>query len=249
MIKISIITVSYNSSKTIEETIKSVQNQTYSNIEYIIIDGASKDTTTAIIKKYEDIITYWISEPDAGLYDAINKGIVKATGDYVGIINSDDVFYDKDTIEKIASFLSDNAGIEAITGDIVQHRNGRIIRKYSSSNWLPHKLKKGFMPPHPSIFLKTELFSKYGNYSTEYKIGADYELIVRYFLKYKINYRYSGIITTSMAVGGVSSSGIKSYNVITREIKKAFAQNGIRYSPLKVKFRALWKVLGYINKN
>lgn len=246
--KISIITVSYNSAKTIEETLKSVRNQTYDNIEYIVIDGASKDATTSIIKKYEDSISYFKSEPDKGLYDAINKGIQKATGDYVGIINSDDVFYENDTIEKIADYFTKNSNLDAITGDIVQHKNNRIIRKYSSSNWSPEKLKRGFMPPHPSIFIKRKLFDHLGFYRLDYKIGADYELIIRYFLKEKISYQYSSITTTSMAVGGASSSGYESYKTITKEIKKAFNQNNIKYSPLKVRFRFLWKIFGYISK-
>src|SRR5690606_6026983 len=149
--RISIITVCYNSSKTIENTIKSVQNQNYPDIEYIIIDGASIDGTVDIIRKYENIIDKWVSEPDRGLYDAINKGISRATGLYVGILNSDDVFFENNTVEKIADFLKANAELDAVTGDIVQHRNGKIIRKYSSAKWLPHKLKIGFMPPHPSI--------------------------------------------------------------------------------------------------
>lgn len=248
MIKISIITVSYNSAKTIEETLKSVQNQTYKNIEYIVIDGASKDNTTGIIQKYEEVISYWVSEPDKGLYDAINRGIQKATGDFVGIINSDDVFYENDTIEKIAKYLTENPDLDAVTGDIVQHKNNRIIRKYSSKDWSPEKLKMGSMPPHPSIFIKTKLFQQLGYYREDYNIGADYELIIRYFLKNKISYKYSGIITTSMAVGGASSSGLKSYKLITKEIKKAFQQNDIKYNALKVRFRFFWKILGYINK-
>lgn len=247
--KISIITVCYNSDKTIEDTLKSVVSQTYKDIEYIVIDGGSKDKTLDIINQYKIHIDFWVSEPDKGLYDAINKGIQKATGDFVGIINSDDVFYENDTIEKIAKYITENPDLDAVTGDIIQHKNNRIIRKYSSEDWTPEKLKIGFMPPHPSIFIKTNLFQQFGYYREDYKIGADYELIVRYFLKNKISYKYSGIITTSMAVGGASSSGLKSYKMITKEIKKAFQHNDIKYNSLKVKFRFLWKILGYINKN
>lgn len=246
--KISIITVSYNSSKTILETLKSVENQTYKNIEYIVIDGASKDNTTTIIKKFKNIISYWVSETDRGLYDAINKGIERATGDYVGILNSDDVFFEKDTIEKIAKYLSDNPGLDAITGNIVQHKNNRIIRKYSSENWTPEKLKRGFMPPHPSVFMKTKLFRKFGYYREDYKIGADYELIIRFFLKNKISYKYSGITTTNMMVGGASSSGLKSYKTITSEIKKAFEYNDITYKPLLVEYRFIWKIFDFIKR-
>ena len=248
--KISIITVCYNSAKTIEKTLQSIGNQTYKNIEYIIVDGNSTDNTLSIIKKYEKALNItWISEKDEGLYDAMNKGIKMSTGDYIGILNSDDVFYNNNTIDDVAKFISANRDVDAITGDIVQHNSeGKVIRKYSSKNWTPPKLKIGFMPPHPSIFIKKELFSKLGNYRNDYKIGADYELIIRFFLKNKIQYKYSGITTTSMEIGGASSSGLKSYNIITKEIKKAFEQNGIQYDPIKVQFRFLWKILGYLNK-
>lgn len=245
--KISIITVCYNSAATIEETIKSVESQNYSNFEYIIVDGNSKDSTKEIIEKYNHVITRWISEPDKGLYDAMNKGIAMATGDYIGILNSDDTFYEKETLTKIADFLMKNP-VDACTGDIVQHKNGKIIRKYSSKNWNPEKLKIGFMPPHPSIFFKKELFSKLGDYVLGYKIASDYELIIRYFLKHKISWKYSGIITTSMAVGGASSSGMSSYHIITDEVGKAFKSNQIGYFPFKVKYRMVWKLLGFLKK-
>lgn len=247
--KISVITVCYNSAATIEDTIKSVMEQTYDDIEYIIVDGNSKDATIKIIKKYENVISYWVSEPDQGLYDAINKGIKRATGEYVGIINSDDTFYENDTVEKIVKFLDEHPNVDAIIGDIVQHKNKKVIRKYSSSKWSPGKLKIGFMPPHPSMFIKTSLFSKYGDYKNGYKIAADYELIIRYFLKHNITYRYSGITTTSMSVGGASSSGISSYRTITEEVGKAFKDNNIKYSPFKVKYRFVWKIFGLLKRN
>ncbi|MFV0210967.1 glycosyltransferase [Empedobacter falsenii] len=245
--KISIITVCYNSSATIEETLKSVQAQTYQDIEYIIIDGNSKDNTLNIVNQYKDIVSILVSEPDKGLYDAMNKGVQLATGDYIGILNSDDTFYAPDTIEKVANFLKENP-LDACIGDIVQHKNGKIIRKYSSKDWNPEKLKIGFMPPHPSIFFKKSLFDKFGVYTLGYKIAADYELIIRFFLKHKITYKYSNIITTSMAVGGESSSGLSSYNKITEEVAKAFTDNKISYSPFKVKYRVFWKIFDFLKK-
>jgi len=245
--KISIITVCYNSAATIEDTIKSVASQTYQNIEYIIVDGASKDNTIKIIENNSDIVTKLVSDKDKGLYDAMNKGIALATGDYIGILNSDDTFYDSQTVEKIVEFLKNNY-LDACTGDIVQHKNGRVIRRYSSKNWTPEKLKIGFMAPHPSIFLKRNLFKKFGNYTLGYKIASDYELIIRFFLKHKISYQYSGIITTSMAVGGESSSGFSSYKKITEEVDKAFKDNNISYSRLKVKYRFVWKLFGYLKR-
>jgi glycosyltransferase involved in cell wall biosynthesis len=246
--KISIITVCYNSSKTIEETIFSVANQTYKNIEYIIVDGNSKDNTLAVIKKYENKVSKWISEPDKGLYDAMNKGIEMASGDLIGILNSDDTFNSNTVIEEIFNFHKQN-NIEASVGNIMQHKeNGKIVRLYSSKFWSPEKLKIGFMPPHPSIFFKKELFDKFGNYDLGFKIGADYELITRFFLKNKIIWKYSGITTTAMLVGGLSSSGASSYKLITEEIQKALSMNGVLFSPFKIKMRFFWKIIGFLKK-
>lgn len=246
--KITIITICYNSVATLEKTILSVVEQSYKNIEYIIIDGNSNDGTLDIIKKYENNITKWISEPDKGLYDAMNKGILLATGDLIGILNSDDTFYSTRVVEEIANFHKQN-NIDASVGTIIQHNEeGKIVRLYSSKYWNPEKLKIGFMPPHPSIFLKSTLFSSYGNYDLGFKIGADYELIIRFFLKNNISWKYSGITTTAMLVGGLSSSGSASYKLITQEIQKALLMNGITFSPIKIKFRFIWKIIGFVKK-
>lgn len=245
---ISIITVCYNSAATIEKTILSVAGQSYKNIEYIIVDGNSKDNTIEIIKKHEDKITKWVSEPDKGLYDAMNKGIEMATGDLVGILNSDDTFYSENVIGDIAKFHESN-NIDASVGNIMQHKeNGKIVRVYSSKFWTPEKLKIGFMPPHPSIFFKRNLFSQFGNYELGFKIGADYELITRFFLKNNISWKFSGITTTAMLVGGLSSSGSASYKLITKEIQKALLMNGITFTPFKIKMRFFWKIIGFLKK-
>lgn len=246
--KISIITVCYNSSNTIEKTILSVANQTYHDIEYIIVDGSSSDGTLEILKKYNNLVTIWISEPDKGLYDAMNKGIIMATGDLVGILNSDDTFKSNTVLEELAQFHSSNI-IDASIGDIIQHNDkNEIIRLYSSKNWKPEKLSIGFMPPHPSIFFKRDLFDKYGLYNLSFKIGADYELITRFFFKNGISWKYSGITTTSMLVGGVSSSGYSSYKLITKEIKKALKMNGVVFSSWIINTRFVWKIIGFIKK-
>jgi glycosyltransferase involved in cell wall biosynthesis len=246
--KISIITVCYNSAATLEKTIFSVANQTYADVEYIIVDGNSKDTTVSIIKKHEDKITKWISEPDKGLYDAMNKGIAMASGDIIGILNSDDTFNSNDVLAQIASFHSEN-DIDASIGNIIQHKeDGVIVRLYSSKKWNPEKLKIGFMPPHPAIFFKRSLFENFGNYELGFAIGADYELITRFFLKNKISWQYSGITTTAMLIGGLSSSGAASYNLITKEIQKALGMNGIKCMPIKIQLRFVWKIIGFLKK-
>lgn len=246
--KISIITVCWNSAATIEKTIESVASQTYGNIEYIIIDGKSKDATLDIIQKYLQVITKWISEPDKGLYDAMNKGIKMATGDYVGIINADDTFYDDRVIERVATFLKDNQ-VDAHIGNIIQHReDGTVVRKYSSANWKPKKLAIGFMPPHPSLFIKKSLFEKLGYYALDFKIAADYELIIRYFLKHKIAWKFSDIVTHKMLIGGLSSSGSASYKKVTEEIIKGLEMNAVPYKAWKIKSRIVWKLLGFLKR-
>lgn len=245
-IKISIITVSFNSAKTIEKTIQSVLDQTYDNVEYIIIDGNSNDDTVTIIKKYENNITKVISETDQGLYDAMNKGIKLASGDIIGILNSDDTFYNNDVLTDIANFHSKN-NIDASIGNIVQHKNGKIVRVYNSNNWKPEKLKVGFMPPHPSIFFKKELFEKFGYYRLDFISGADYELVTRFFLKNNLTYKYSEITTTSMSTGGISSSGFKSYRLISSEIIRLLKMNELSFSSFKIHFRIVWKIKGLFN--
>jgi glycosyltransferase involved in cell wall biosynthesis len=246
--RISIITVCYNSAQTIEKTIKSIESQTYQNIQYIVIDGGSTDNTVEIINKHIGVISDFISEPDNGLYDAMNKGIAMATGDLIGILNSDDTFYSDSVVEQIAKFHYQNI-IDASIGNILQHsETGKVVRNYTSRYWNPMKLKIGFMPPHPSIFFKRELFNQFGNYELSFKIGADYELITRFFLKNNIRWKYSGITTTAMLVGGLSSSGTSSYKLITSEIQKALNMNGVLFSPLKIKLRFFWKIFGFFKK-
>ena len=246
--KISIITVCFNSSKTIERTFISVKNQTYKNIEYIVVDGNSSDNTVQIIKNYKKVISKSISENDKGLYDAMNKGIKMASGDIIGILNSDDIFADNHVLEDIAKFHKQNQ-VDASIGNITQFNGtGKIIRKYSAQKWHPEKLKIGFMPPHPSVFFRKDLFKKYGNYRLDVISCADYELIIRFFLKNNITWKYSGITTTSMLIGGISSSGYTSYKLISKEIKKALELNNINFSYFKIITRFFWKLKGFSKK-
>jgi glycosyltransferase involved in cell wall biosynthesis len=248
---VSIITVCFNSEKTLEKTILSVLNQSYVNIEYIIIDGGSTDGTIDIIKsnvnKFSNNLI-WISESDNGIYDAINKGISLASGDLIGILNSDDIFFNQLVIEEIVNFHLSHK-IDASIGNVVQiDSRNKIIRGYNSKSWVPSKLKIGFMPPHPSIFIRRDIFSKLGMYKIDYKIAADYELIIRFFLIHKITWKYSNITTTSMLIGGVSSSGVKSYNIVTEEISKALKINSVKFSKLILRLRIVWKVFELFKK-
>ena len=219
LIKISIITVTYNSINTLEETLNSVKNQTYSNIEHIIIDGASTDGSFELCKLYPHI-SYIISEKDSGMYEAINKGIQIATGDIIGLLNSDDTFTNNKIIEQIAFEFTQYSDLDSIIGDVRFVSKNKIVRHYSSSRWVPSKFKFGIMPPHPSFYCKKELFKKYGSYNITFKIAGDFELLLRFILINKISYRYLPIQMVDMKIGGLSTSGFRSSIVINEEILK-----------------------------
>ncbi len=244
--KISIITVCFNSEKTIEKTILSVLSQNYSNIEYIIVDGQSMDNTLEIINNYIDKIDCIISEPDKGIYDAINKGILKATGEIIGILNSDDEFYDNTIISKIVSHFLDNTALDSIIGDVVFENNRQqIVRNYSSKNWNENKFSWGFMPPHPSFYCKKDIYNKLGLYKTDFKIGADFELLIRFLKIQKINFEYISLIMVRMKTGGVSTRGFKSLYIINKEIFNACKINGIKTNYIKLYSKYFIKIFEY----
>ena len=230
--KISIITVSYNSSQTIRDTFESVLSQSYPDIEYIVVDGNSKDSTIEIIKEYElkfEGRMHWLSEPDKGLYDAMNKGIRMATGEIVGIINSDDFYHRNDIISEIAkAFEEYNA--QAIFADVrfVNPSNlNKTVRYYRSKNFSPKRFRFGFMPPHPTFFTYRKNFELYGYYKTDYKIAADYELLIRFLYKNRLSYKYLPLDVMKMRTGGASTASIKSNVILNKEIVRACRENGI----------------------
>nr|WP_321522423.1 glycosyltransferase family 2 protein [uncultured Macellibacteroides sp.] len=231
--KISIITVSYNSSTTIRGTIESVLSQCYSNIEYIIVDGLSKDNTVSIIKEYEPKFNgrlRWISEKDKGLYDAMNKGLRMATGEVVGIINSDDYYHHSDVISKIANIFKYQT-VEAIYADVrfVNPDNlDKTVRYYSSKNFSPARFRFGFMPAHPTFFTYKKFFDEFGYYKTDYKIAADYELLIRFLFTNNLNYKYIPLDVMKMRTGGASTASIKSNILLNKEIVRACRENGIK---------------------
>lgn len=255
--KISVVTVTFNSGKTVEDTIKSVLSQEYKDYEYLVVDGGSKDNTVEIIKKYEPLFEgrmRWISEKDKGMYDGINKGIKMATGDVVGIINSDDFYHRTDIFDKINEAFSENSErlevreerdevreerfvnckkgdrVEAIYGDVrfVNPDNlEKTVRYYSSKNWKPWRFRFGFMPAHPSFFTLRENFEKYGYYQYDYHIGADYELLIRHLYTNKVPAKYIPLDFMKMRTGGRSTEGIKANIRLNKEIVRACAENGI----------------------
>ena len=232
--KVSIITVVYNREDVIRDTIESVLSQTYKNIEYIIIDGASTDSTMDVVNEYKDKISKIISEPDKGLYDAINKGIKEATGDVIGLIHSDDFYLDNLVIQRVVdTFKKENkhmlfADLLYIKGD----NKDKVLRYYSAKNFTVKKLKYGFMPPHPTLFVKKEVYEKYGLYKIDYKIAADYEMFVRLLLVNKLSFSYIHLPIVKMRVGGVSSGGIRRKIECNIEVLRAIRSNGLKANHL-----------------
>lgn len=226
---VTVITVVFNGAATLEHTIRSVIEQTYDNVEHIIIDGGSTDATLDILRKYEDSIDYWVSEKDAGIYDAMNKGIALARGDYIGMLNSDDYFAAPSALEKIAKHLkASNADAVFSCLDIVDPANlNRVLRKYRISSYSPFMLRIGVMPPHPTFYCKKSCYEKAGPYRTDYRIAADFEMLARLLLKHQITWKFLDATTVKMRSGGLSSRGIKSSWVVNREIIRACSENGL----------------------
>ena len=245
--KITIITVSYNSEKSISKTIESVLNQNYNNIEYIIIDGGSYDNTLNIIKQYHNKINKIVSEPDYGIYDAINKGILLSSGEIIGILNSDDAFSSNDIISRIANTFEINKDIDSVIGDIrFINKNGTTHRNYSAKNWSPLKFAWGLMPPHPTFYCKKKYYNKLGLYRNDFKIAADYELMMRFLLTHNISFKYIPKIFVNMSLGGISTKNIFSNLKINKEVLYACHLNGVKTNILKIYTKYFFKILEYI---
>lgn len=228
--KISIITVCFNSAKTIEDTIQSIFSQDYPNVEYIIIDGGSKDATLDIVKNYSDNISHLISEPDKGIYDAMNKGIALATGDVVGILNSDDVYFDSQVLSHIAkAFEVTNA--DAVYGDLVYVASNnlhKVTRVWKSQPYTDGAFLKGWMPPHPTFYVKKSCYEQLGNYTLKLKSAADYELMLRFIHKHKLSVAYIPKTLVKMRVGGESNVSLKNRLRANKEDRMAWKMNGLK---------------------
>ena len=218
--KVTIITVCYNRSKTIEESIQSVISQNYDNIEYIIIDGNSNDGTQEIIQSYADNISKFVSEPDNGMYDAINKGLRLATGDIVGLMHSDDEFYDENVISNIvAEFMLSN-DIEAIYGNgiyITNDADRKRVRNRIGGEFSLKRIKNGWLPLHPTVYIKRSCLNQHGLYDLDYKIASDTEFLLRYLYKYKIKTIYINAYIVKMKMGGFSTSKSRAIQVLKED--------------------------------
>lgn len=247
--KISIITVCYNAETTLEETIISVMSQSYNNIEYIIIDGDSNDNTKNIISSYDSFIDKWLSEPDNGLYDAMNKGLRISTGDFVGFLNADDKFVCNDAIESVACIANKTDSV-CILGDtaLVDSKNtSRVIRFYSGNTFQPWQFRFGNMPPHPSTYVRRKYLLKLSGFDTSYSISADFDVMLRLF---KTNIKTASLRKTLVAMrsGGLTTRGIKSNININRQIYRSCINNGIWTHPLIIWSKYFFKIFQYIRR-
>ncbi|MBK8846656.1 MAG: glycosyltransferase [Bacteroidetes bacterium] len=249
-LKISIITIAFNSAETIEDTINSVISQDYPHIEYIVVDGKSTDGTVAIINKYTNSITKFISEKDKGLYDALNKGIKLSTGDIVGILHSDDLFFDNQVISKVEKAFSEN-NIDSLYANLI------FVDRFNISNtkrvWragVYHKgaFRRGWMPPHPTFFVKTKLFQKLGFYRTDLRFSADYELMLRFIHKNNVSTYYLNEFIVKMRLGGISNTDILSKLKAHKEDKIAWQVNNMKSSTWWLWMKPLGKISQFFKR-
>jgi glycosyltransferase involved in cell wall biosynthesis len=249
-LKISIITITYNSASTIEQTVRSVINQTYPDIEYIIVDAVSTDGTLEILEKYRNKIAKIVSEKDKGLYDALNKGIRLASGDVIGILHSDDFYIDKNVLEKYADVFS-KTNCDAVYADLFyvdKNDTDKITRKWKSGNYGPGTFLNGWMPPHPTFFVKKEIYDRLGLYNIDFKSAGDYELMLRFIHKHKIKVAYLPEFTVKMRVGGTSNVTVRIRINANMEDRLAWQLNGLKPRFYTLYLKPFRKILQFFSQ-
>lgn len=246
--KVTILTVVYNGEQTIEDTITSVIGQDYKDIEYIIVDGKSTDKTLDIVNKYSDRITKIISEKDKGIYDAMNKGLSLATGDVIGILNADDVYSNSTIVSSVVNlFLNSNS--DAVYGDLVyvdRYNLNKVTRNWKAGLYTRRSFLYGWMPPHPTLFVKKGVYESHGTFDTRLRTAADYEIMLRFLYKENIFSAYLPQVIVKMRSGGVSNSSIKNRIAANKEDRLAWKMNGLKPFFFTLWFKPLRKVAQFI---
>lgn len=245
--KISVVTVCYNSAKTIGDTLRSVREQTYKHIEHIIIDGGSKDKTLEVIATEGPHVAKLVSEKDNGIYDAMNKGIQLATGDVVAFLNADDFYKDADVLTQVAQAMQAEQ-LDALYGDVEFFRSGQqdvVVRRYNSGRFTTGTLGWGWMPAHPALFIRRVLFDRYGMFRTDYRIAGDFEFIARVFKHTELRHRHLPESLVRMQLGGISTSGWQATLQLNREMMRACRANSIPTNWLKMSLRYPLKALEF----
>jgi glycosyltransferase involved in cell wall biosynthesis len=248
--KVSIITAVYNGGKTLPQAIESVLSQSYPFIEYIIIDGNSTDNTQSIIRSYGGKISQWISEPDQGIYDAMNKGLKMATGDIIGILNSDDFYQNNRVIERVVEvFNKENS--DALYGDLMYvdaENTSKVVRYWKANSYRPNSFLLGWMPPHPTFFVKKELYDQYGLFHTQFRCSADYELMLRLIHKNRIRLSYLPELIVNMRTGGISNKSIQSRLLANQEDYLAWKLNNLQPAFYTMWLKPFRKLIQYLAK-
>ena len=252
--KISIITITYNSAATLPRALESVRSQTYGDIEHIIIDGASTDGTKELIINYQLSIinsqspkVRWISEPDGGIYNALNKGIAMATGDVIGFLHSDDVLYSPDSIGQIAAAF-ESSGADVVYGDLEYRHGDKVVRRWRSNAFRRGDLKYGWMPPHPTVYVRREVYRQVGPYDEWFRISADYDMVLRIFTAgYKT--RYIPQVLVAMETGGASNRDAKARLSKTQEDYIALKKNHVGAGLLTVACKQLRKIRQFLRQS
>jgi glycosyltransferase involved in cell wall biosynthesis len=248
--KVSIITVCFNSAQTIERSLLSVKTQDWSNIEHIVIDGASDDATLEILHLHKVSLSHLVSEPDSGIYDAMNKGLKLATGDVICFLNADDYYSSSSVISHVVRRMQDD-NLDAFFGDVGFFKPkscNYIYRRYSSAYFRPDRISWGWMPAHPALFLRRRVVSRVGFFKTDYKIAGDFEYIVRIFYSRHVDYRYDPIIFVHMQAGGSSTRNWRSKLLLNHEVLRACYENGVNTNLLKIISKYPVKILGFFRK-
>lgn len=248
--KISVITVSFNAAATIADTIASVQAQDHPDVEHIIVDGASTDGTLDVIARMANRHTVVVSEPDEGLYDAMNKGIARATGDVIGILNADDYYAGPGILSQVARCFAATPGVDAVLGDVafLTSRLG-LTRRYNSGRFRTDRIGWGWMPAHPGMYLTRDAYARVGRYRTDYRIAADFEFIVRAFAEAGLRYRHIPMIFVTMRPGGVSTNGLRAKWTINREMIRACREHDVPTSWFRITSKYVFKLLEYVRRS
>jgi glycosyltransferase involved in cell wall biosynthesis len=243
---VSIITVVYNNVKYIRDAIQSVLSQDYPYVEYVIIDGGSSDGTIEAIEEFSDQISVFISEPDNGIFDALNKGVQSSSGDVVGILHSDDLFCDTHVVTDMVELMLKTKSEFGFADMLIIDNNDRIIRYYMAHYFKPWMFRIGWLPPHPTCFIKKSIFNEFGLFSLEYKLVGDFDFFVRIFYGRKITWAYLNRVTVKMRIGGASNSGFSSKRRIAYEINCSLKQNNVWSFPLLQWLRYLIRMMEFI---
>ncbi|MFY8078106.1 MAG: glycosyltransferase family 2 protein [Flavobacteriales bacterium] len=249
--KVSLITVSYNSASTIADTLKSVQFQTYQDIEYIVVDGNSSDGTIEIVKQFLDasqgLVTKFLCERDKGIYDAMNKGLAMATGDIIGVLNSDDFYCSNDVIEEVVRAFQQN-NTDCLYGDlnyVDPIDTSKIVRKWRSGSFRKENFLRGWMPPHPTFFVRKTCYDRFGKFDTQFKSAADYELMLRFLFKESCSAVHLPKVMIHMRAGGVSNVSLKNRIRANREDRLAWKINGLKPKWFTLLRKPLSKLIQY----